>query len=125
MTPKNFLKALLIITGINIGLLLVAALFDILLAAIFTVEIAPLCFAVIGIFSGLFSYTASIGNVPDDKQKQTSLQIMILSVIFSIILFCIIAPFSTSEYKLPVQCFAVTQLITSVCLWKMKFYKEL
>lgn len=125
MTPKNFLKALLIIIGINIGLLLVAALFDILLAAIFTVEIAPLCLAVIGIFSGLFCYTASIGNVPEEKLKQASLQIMILSVIFSIILFGIIGPFSGSEYKLSVQCFAVTQLITAVCLWKIKFYKEL
>lgn len=125
MTPKNFLMAFFIIIGINIGLLLVAALFDILLAAIFTVEIAPVCFAIAGIFSGLFCYTASIGNVPKEKQKQASLQIMIISGIFSVILFCIIAPSSGSEYKLSVQCFAVTQLITAVCLWKIKFYKGL
>lgn len=119
---KLFIISLLYSIAINMGFILAASLLDIVLAAFFLLEISPLCFAVAGIFSGLFCYSVAVEKTAKGNQKQVSLCSLIMLSVVSGLLFFPIAPLSGSEYNLSFKCFAIGQLFTIIFLWKEKFY---
>lgn len=124
MTPKFLFLTLLYIIVVNTGLVLAATLGDIVLAVASAFEMPSVCFAVAGVFAGLFCYSFAMEKLPKERRRQASPWILAIIAVVSTLLFYPVAPLSGSEYSLAFKCFAITQLLMAVFLWRGKFYRE-
>lgn len=123
MTPKSLFLSLLFMIIVDIGLVLAATLGDIMLTVASAFEMTSVCFAVAGVFAGLFCYSFAMEKLPKEKRQQLSLWILVMIAVISILLFYPVAPLSGSDYSLAFKCFAITQLLMAVFLWWGKFYR--
>ncbi|MFT3980427.1 MAG: hypothetical protein QM687_08160 [Ferruginibacter sp.] len=119
---------LLRIVIIDLALLLGASLLDIVLSALLqrfsSGLLTMVCFAVAGVFAGLFCYIPAVEKVQKEERAQASKYIMLLVTVFSILLIYPVAPLSGSDYDWPFKTFAVAQLLMAVFLWKQKLYRD-
>ncbi|WP_300597679.1 hypothetical protein [Niabella sp.] len=113
MRFKKNIRVLLVCTGINLLLLIAAAGLDIILSSLllrfssyaFTIA----CFAVAGVFSGVFCYS------PMQEHHRYPL---IWTTILCVLLFLVAAQLSGRAYNWPVKFFAITEMATVLFLWK-------
>lgn len=114
--------------GIQLLALIAAAMADIILFALllrfssYVLTIA--CFAVSGVFSGVFCYSAAMAPVANEQRESISLYLLIFILFFGVLLFFVIAPLSGWDYNWPVKSFAVAEVAAAIFLWKNKFYKD-
>jgi hypothetical protein len=123
MTSKKFLLTLLYAIIVDIGLVLAATLGDIVLTVSFSGGMAPVCFGVAGVFAGALSYIFAIEKVPGEGRQQASPYIVVVIAVISGLLYYPVSPLSGSDYSLAIKCFAITQLLMAVFLWRTKFYR--
>ncbi|MBS1738350.1 MAG: hypothetical protein JSS98_17345 [Bacteroidetes bacterium] len=124
MNLKNTILDLLRIIGINVLLLLVAAIFDLLLSAFTFPGFTIACFTVAGVFSGVFCFSAATEHTTKEERKGKVMCHLIWIIIMCTSLFLVIAPLSTQEYNSPVKFFAVAEIVIALFLWKNKFYNN-
>lgn len=121
----NFKKTLLLLvqcTGINLGMLVVAAMIDLVLLSSFWL-LSVACFAVSGIFSAVFCFSIATDKIEDAAKKKLAIKIVMLWLtVTCIVIFALIGPLSTSEYRLPVQAFAVSELGFAFFLWRFRLF---
>lgn len=124
MNLKNTILDLLRIIGINVLMLLVASIFDLLLSAFTFPWFTIACFAVAGVFSGVFCFSAATEHTTKEERKGKVIRLLIWINILCASLFVVIAPLSTQEYNLPVKFFAVLEIAIILFVWKNKFYDD-
>ena len=104
---------------IHIIMLLVPSIADILLLGFMALTIT--CFAVAGVFSGVFCYS----SFSDETSESNSRVYRLIAVlIVCVMLFFVVAPLSGSEYDIPVKSFAITEALTTIFLFVTKFQSE-
>ncbi|HTE29847.1 MAG TPA: hypothetical protein VK666_05700 [Chryseolinea sp.] len=123
MTSKKFLLTLLYVIIVDIGLVLVATFGDIVLTVSFSGGMAPVCFAVAGVFAGALCYIFALEKASGKGRQQASPYIVVVIAVISGLLYYPVSPLSGSDYSLAFKCFAVTQLLMAVFLWRAKFYR--
>lgn len=82
------------------------------------------CFAVAGVFAGLFCYNAALQSVVAEEKERFALRIVIVMATLCSLLFVAVAPLSSSEYNLPFKTFAVAELLMVLFLRKNKFHHD-
>ncbi len=107
---------------INFIMLLAPALLDIVVVGFMAFTVV--CFAVAGIFSALFCYSALPEKLSYNQLERVALSLMIVVLSVCVLLFFMVAPLGGTEYNLPVKGFALTEAIAIVFFWKTKFYQE-
>lgn len=121
---------LLIIWPVAITLiaLIAASITDIVLSALLprfsSLGLTITCFAVAGVFAGLFCYTAALQSVAAEEKGKFALRTVIVMVVLCTLLFLTVAPLSGSEYNPPFKTFAIAQLLMVLFLWKNKFHHD-
>lgn len=129
MSLKRTFYAILGFIGINLLLLVAASVLDIVASALMPRFSSPAfmitCFAVAGIFSGLFCYSYLLESLTREQRQRASLYVTIVILVFCGIMFILIGPLSGSEYNWPFRSFAITEALTALLLWKGKFHEEL
>lgn len=128
MSITKNIRTLLQCAGINLLLLLAAAVTDILLSALmlrfssraFTIA----CFAVAGVFAGVYCCVPAQEPVAITPGRRAARHRLIWTTIMGAFLFTVIAPLSGWEYNWPVRFFAVAEVVTAVFLWKNKLYSN-
>lgn len=109
-------------------MLIAAAIVDIILTSVllrfssYVLTIA--CFAVAGVFSGVFCYSSAMEPVDREQRERASRHLLVLMAVLCAVLFFVAAPLSGWEYTWPVRLFAVAEVATVLFLWKNKFYHD-
>jgi YD repeat-containing protein len=124
MILKRTILILVRCTGINLALLAAAALFDLLLSVFSFPAFTIACFAVAGVFSGVFCFNPASEQTTKEQRKGAAITLLIWIAILCALLFIVIAPLSGQDYNLPVKFFAVTEMATALFVWKNKFYED-
>lgn len=105
-----------------------ASITDIMLAALLprfsSLALTITCFAVAGVFAGLFCYNAALQSVATEEKEKFALRTVIAMTALCALLFFAVAPLSGSEYNLPFKTFAIAELLMVFFLWKNNFHGE-
>ncbi|MBS1496857.1 MAG: hypothetical protein JSU03_08240 [Bacteroidetes bacterium] len=125
MALKNNILILLHCIGVNLLLLLAAAILDIIITVLmigYSFQGATItCFAVVGVFSGTYCYSQVIDRTNKENREKVSLYVLIWVALLCGFLFTIFAPLSGGEYNWPVKLFAVTELVVFIFFRIKKF----
>ena len=124
MHLKRTILILIRCTGINLALPAVAAMFDLLLSIFSFPAFTIACFAVAGVFSGVFCCNTAIEQIEKEQRKRVIVNLLIWISILCASFFIVVAPLSGQDYNLPVKFFAVTEMATALFVWKNKFYDD-
>jgi hypothetical protein len=127
MILKRNILTLLRCIGINLLLLLAAAVGDIILFALLlrfsSHALTIACFAVAGTFSAVFCFSPA-ESVAYQKKEWMARNLLIIIIAFCILLLFVIAPLSGWDYNWPVKFFAIAEVATAGFLWKNKLYSN-
>lgn len=115
---------------ISLAAIIAASILDILLSALLprfsSLGLTITCFAVSGIFSGLFCYSAALQPTETEEEKERLVMRTVLYITaLCAVLFFVVAPFSGSEYNIPFKALAVAELLMVLFLWKNKFHQDM
>lgn len=114
--------------GINASMLIAAAVVDIILSAVLlrfsSAALTITCFAVAGVFSGVFCYSSAMELVGSEQRERASRHLLVLMAVLCTVLFFVAAPLSGWEYNWPVRFFAVAEVAVVLFLWKNRFYND-
>lgn len=114
--------------AITLIALVAASITDIVLSALLprfsSLALTITCFAVAGVFAGLFCYNAALQSIAAGEKEKFALRTVIVLAALCSLLFFAVAPLSSSEYNLPFKTFAVAELLMVLFLWKNKFHHD-
>lgn len=119
---------LLVWPGVICLLALIAAgILDIVLSSLLlrfsSQALTITCFAVSGIFSGLFCYNAALHQTATVERDKLAVRIVVVMTVLCLLLFFALAPLSGTEYNISVRGFAITETLMVLLLWKNKFHQ--
>ncbi|MBX2934685.1 MAG: hypothetical protein KF825_10590 [Ferruginibacter sp.] len=123
----HLIKTMLILvlcTGINIMMLVVATVFDLLLSVISFPALTIVLFALAGLYSGIFCLGLEKELNEMKNKKAVILAMLIWTTIICALLFVIIAPLSGYGYNSALKTFAVAEIAAVFIFWRRKFYYE-
>lgn len=114
--------------AISLITLIAASILDIVLSALLprfsSAGLTITCFAVAGIFAGLFCYSATLQTVAADEKGKFAIRTVIFVTVLCAVLFFAVAPLSGHEYNIPFKAFAVAELLMVIFLWKNRFHDD-
>jgi hypothetical protein len=129
MTLKNIILILLRCIGINLLLLIVAAMSDILLTLLMIGysfrALTITCFGVAGVFSAAYCYAPVIDRTNKEKRDGVALYLLVCIAVLCAFFFAVFAPLSGWDYDWPVKLFAIAELVTVIFFRATRLYRGL
>jgi hypothetical protein len=128
MSVKRNMLLVLWPVAITLIALAAASITDIVLSALLprfsSRGLTITCFAVAGVFAGLFCYNAALQSVVAEEKEKFALRAVIVMATLCSLLFFAVAPLSGHEYNIPFRTFAAAEVIMVAFLWKNKFHLD-
>jgi len=127
----SFKKNILLVVwpvAISLVTLIAASILDIVLSSFWlrfsSQGLTITCFAISGIFSGLFCYNATLERIAAGERDKTAMRTVMIMITLCVLLFFVVAPLSGSEYNIPFKAFAIAEAFMAFFLWRNKFHQE-
>ncbi len=122
------MQAVIMPIVISLAALIAASFLDIVLSALMprfsSQGLTITCFAVSGVFFGLFCYSTSLDQLEIEERERFAKCNAVVTIVLSALIFFIVAPLSGWEYKIPFKAFAITGALMVLFLWKTKFHSH-
>jgi len=128
MGLKRSIQAVVWPIGINLAALIAASILDMVLSALLprfsSQGLMITCFAVSGVFSGLFCYSTSLEQIEKEERGRFAARNALFTTALCTLIFFAIAPLSGWEYNIPFKAFAIAETLMVLFLWKNKFHRD-
>lgn len=128
MSLKQGIRLVAWPVAISLAALIAAGILDIVLSSLWlrfsSQGLTITCFAVSGIFSGLFCYNAALDQIATEERDRIAMRTVMIMTALCVLLFFVVAPMSGREYDIPFRIFAVAEEFMVLFLWKNKFHQD-